>query len=186
MKGLANRSIVLGIGGGIAAYKCCELARMLAREGASVHCVLTEAGARFVTPLTLQTLSGNPVHTDMWNLIQENEIGHVSLADRAELVLVAPATADLIAKVASGICDELLTTVICATKAPVVFAPSMNSNMWENPITQRNVALLKEYGYGFIEPAEGALACGYEGKGRLPEPAEILKYITSEILNPKS
>jgi len=183
---LKDREVVLGIGGGIAAYKCCELARMLARRGASVHCVLTSAGTKFVTPLTLQTLTGNPVHTDMWNLIQEGEIGHVSLADRAQLVLVAPATADIIAKVAHGICDELLTTVICATKAPVIFAPSMNSNMWENPITQGNVASLKEHGYRFIEPAEGALACGYEGKGRLPEPAEILKYITSEILNSKS
>ena len=178
-KDLKKKTIVLGIGGGIAAYKCCELARMLAKQGASVHCVLTAAGAQFVTPLTLQTLTGNSVHTEMFNLIQEGEIGHIALADRAELVLVAPATADLIAKVAHGICDELLTAVICATKAPVVFAPSMNSNMWTNPITQGNVAKLKEHGYRFIEPAEGELACGYEGKGRLPEPTEILEYIKS-------
>ena len=180
-KGLKDKSIVLGIGGGIAAYKCCELARLLTKSGADVHCVLTATGAQFVTPLTLQTLTANPVHTDMWNLIQEKEIGHISLADRASLVLVAPATADLIAKVAHGLCDDLLTTVICATRAPVLFAPSMNSNMWENPITQGNVASLKKHGYRFMEPAVGELACGYEGKGRLPEPEDILKVAVKVI-----
>jgi phosphopantothenoylcysteine decarboxylase/phosphopantothenate--cysteine ligase len=175
---LKDKSIVLGIGGGIAAYKCCELARLMAKAGADVHCVLTEAGAKFVTPLTLQTLTQNPVHTGMFDLIEEREIGHISLAEKADLVLVAPATADLIAKVSHGICDELLTTVICATKAPVVFAPSMNSNMWENAITQENVTRLKKHGYSFVEPETGELACGYEGKGRLPEPHAILEYIT--------
>ncbi len=178
-KTLKQKTVVLGIGGGIAAYKCCELARLLAKNGADVLCVLTKAGAQFVTPLTLQTLTANPVHTEMFNLIQEKEIGHISLAERADLVLVAPATADLIAKVAHGICDELLTTVICATKAPVVFAPSMNSNMWENAIAQENVRKLKEHGYNIIEPAEGDLACGYEGKGRLPDLDVILK----EVIN---
>ncbi len=180
-KGLKNKSIVLGIGGGIAAYKCCELARLLTRAGADVRCVLTAAGSQFVTPLTLQTLTANPVHTDMWSLIQESQIGHISLADRADLVLVAPATADLIAKVAHGICDDLITTVICATKAPVLFAPSMNSNMWQNPITQANVAGLKKFGYRFMEPGIGELACGYEGKGRLPEPEEILDIVLKTI-----
>ncbi len=174
---MKGRSIILGIGGGIAAYKCCELARLMVKAGAEVHCVLTKAGEQFVTPLTLQTLTQNPVHTEMFNLIQEKEIGHISLADKADMVLVAPATADIIAKVAHGICDELLTTVICATKAPVVFAPSMNANMWENAITQENVGKLAKLGYKFIEPAEGELACGYEGKGRLPEPAAIIEYI---------
>jgi len=180
-KGLKDKSIVLGIGGGIAAYKCCELARLLTKAGADVRCVLTSAGAQFVTPLTLQTLTTNPVHTDMWNLIQEKEISHISLADRADLVLVVPATADLIAKVTHGICDDLITTVICATKAPVLFAPSMNSNMWENPITQANVSSLKKHGYKFIEPAVGELACGYEGKGRLPEPEEIMKVVVKVV-----
>jgi phosphopantothenoylcysteine decarboxylase/phosphopantothenate--cysteine ligase len=184
-KSLKGKAIVLGIGGGIAAYKCCELARMLVRAGADVHCVLTKAGAQFVTPLTLQALTANPVHTDMWNLIQEKEIGHISLADRADLVLVAPATADLIAKVACGICDELLTTVICATEAPVVFAPSMNSKMWKNPITQENCARLRRHGYAIIEPATGDLACGYEGKGRLPEPVEIFKEVESILSKQK-
>lgn len=174
---LKDRTIVLGIGGGIAAYKCCELARLMAKAEACVHCVLTEAGAKFVTPLTLQTLTQNPVHTGMFDLIQEKEIGHISLAEKADLVLVAPATADLIAKVSHGICDDLLTTVICATKAPVVFAPSMNSNMLENSITRENVERLRKHGYNFVEPAVGELACGYEGKGRLPEPHAILEYI---------
>jgi phosphopantothenoylcysteine decarboxylase / phosphopantothenate---cysteine ligase len=178
---LNGRSIVLGIGGGIAAYKCCDLARMLVRAGARVDCILTKAGAEFVTPLTLQTLTGNPVHTEMFSLIEEREIGHISLADRADLVLVAPATADLIAKVACGICDELLTTVICATKSPVLFAPSMNVNMWTNPILQANIAKLAKHGYRFLEPTEGDLACGYQGKGRLPEPDAILKEIVSMI-----
>lgn len=172
---LKGKTIVLGIGGGIAAYKCCELTRLLVKEGAEIHVILTKAGVQFVTPLTLQALSGNPVHTEMFNLVQEKEIGHIALADRADLVLVAPATADIIAKVACGICDELLTTVICATRAPVVFAPSMNVNMWKNPITQENAARLKRHGYHLIEPAIGDLACGYSGKGRLPEPEDILK-----------
>jgi len=174
---MKNKTIVLGIGGGIAAYKCCELTRLLIKEGVDLHCILTKAGRYFVTPLTLQTLSSNPVHEDMFNLIRENEIGHISLADRADLLLAAPATADLIAKVAAGICDDLLTTVISATKAPVAFAPSMNVNMWENAITQRNIMTLKEVGYHMIEPAEGELACGYEGKGRLPEPEKIVEFL---------
>ena len=175
---MKGKTIILGISGGIAAYKCCELTRALVKNGADVHIVMTKAATHFVTPLTLQTLSGNAVHQEMFDLTDEMEIGHISLADKADLVLVAPATADILAKVAHGICDELLTTVILATKAPVVFAPSMNTNMWENKITQRNVSLLKECGYKFIEPEVGELACGYEGKGRLPE----LKTIIDNIL----
>lgn len=176
---MKDKRIVLGIGGGIAAYKCCELVRLLVREGANVDCVLTKAGAKFVTPLTLQTLSGNPVHTEMFDPIQEKEISHISLADRADVVLIAPATADLIAKIAGGICDDLVTTVVCATTAPVLLAPSMNAKMWANPITQRNCATLAEFGYHFLEPAEGELACGYEGKGRLPEPTAIMETLRS-------
>lgn len=177
MPSLKNKTIVLGICGGIAAYKCCELVRLLVKEKANVHAILTKAGSQFVTPLTLQTLSGNRVHTDMWNLIQEKEIGHISLADQADLILVAPATADIIAKVASGICDELLTTVICAARSPVAFAPSMNTRMWKNSITQENITKLTKLGYHFIEPAEGELACGDEGKGRLPEPMKIAEWV---------
>lgn len=176
-KSFEKRTIIFGISGGIAAYKSCEVVRGLVKAGADVHVVLTKAGAQFVTPLTLQALSGNPVHTEMFSLVQEAEIGHISLADRADMVLVAPASADIIAKVACGICDELLQTVICATKAPVVFAPSMNVHMWENLITQENIKRLKKLGYHFMEPASGDLACGYQGKGRLPEPEEIMKHI---------
>lgn len=176
-KPFEKKTVIFGITGGIAAYKCCDVVRGLVKAGADVHVVLTKAGAQFVTPLTLQALSQNPVHTDMFNLIQEGEIGHISLADKADVVLVAPASADLIAKVACGICDELLQTVICATKAPVIFAPSMNVHMWENPITQENIKKLKNLRYHFIEPATGDLACGYQGKGRLPEPADIIKSI---------
>lgn len=171
---LNDKAILLGISGGIAAYKCCELVRLINAAGASVRVVMTKAAAHFVTPLTLQTLSGNPVYQDMFSLTSENEIGHVSLADKSDAVLIAPATADIIAKIAHGICDDLLTTIVSATKAPVILAPSMNSNMWENPITQKNVSFLKELGYAFIEPEEGELACGHEGKGRLSDPKAIL------------
>lgn len=154
---------------------------MMVKAGASVHIVMTKAASHFVTRLTLQTLSGNPVHEDMFNLFTENEISHISFADRADAVLIAPATADIIAKVSNGICDELLTTVICATKAPVIFAPSMNRNMWTNPITQHNIGRLKEVGYTFIEPEEGDLACGYQGKGRLPNLEVIINELFSVI-----
>lgn len=179
---LKNKTIILGISGGIAAYKACDVIRGLKKEDADVHVVLTKAGAEFITPLTLQTLSCNPVHTDMFNLTDEAKVGHISLADRADLVLVAPATADIIAKMACGICDELLTTVICATKAPVVLAPSMNVNMWEHPITRENINKLKKIEYYIIEPESGELACGYEGKGRLARADEIIKVIKN-ILN---
>jgi phosphopantothenoylcysteine decarboxylase/phosphopantothenate--cysteine ligase len=176
-KPFGKKTIIFGITGGIAAYKCCDVVRGLVKAGADVHVILTKAAEHFVTPLTLQTLSQNPVHTEMFSLIQEAEIGHISLADNADLVVVAPSTADVIAKVACGICDELLLTVICATRAPVVFAPSMNVHMWENKITQENIKRLKKVGYHFIDPATGDLACGYQGKGRLPEPEEIIKVV---------
>lgn len=176
-----EKTIILGISGGIAAYKCCDLTRMMVKEGFDVHVILTQAATQFVTPLTLQTLSRNKVHREMFNLTDEMEVGHISLADRADIILVAPATADLIAKVSNGICDELLTTVISATKAPVIFSPSMNENMWTNPITQENVNRLKNFGYKFIEPEEGDLACGYKGKGRLPNLETIVNEVISVI-----
>jgi phosphopantothenoylcysteine decarboxylase/phosphopantothenate--cysteine ligase len=174
---MKGKTVVFGITGGIAAYKSCEIVRLLVKAGAEVHTILTKAGAQFVTPLTLQTLSKNPVHTEMFDLLHEMEIGHVSLADRADVVLVAPATADIIAKAAHGICDDMLTTVLVATKAPVAFAPSMNVQMWDNPVTQKNVAMLRELGWHMIEPEAGELACGYEGKGRLPDPDKIIKFV---------
>jgi len=180
---LKDKVIVLGVTGGIAAYKSCEIVRRLKEQGAETHVMMTRAAREFVTPLTFQTLSGHPVHTELFSLTEEHEIGHISLADRADLILIAPATADILAKIAHGICDDLITTVVCATKAPVILAPSMNVNMWENPITQENVRRLRQHRYQILEPDVGSLACGYEGKGRLPEVeiiiAEIVKNLSS-------
>lgn len=170
---LRGKCIVLGVTGGIAAYKAAELLRLLVKAGAEVQVIMTRSAREFVAPLTFQTLSGNPVHTELFSLIQEQEIGHISLADRADLVLVAPATANLIGKVASGLADDLLTTTIMATKATVVFAPAMNTNMWENPLYRENQGRLERLGYRFIEPVHGSLACGWEGQGKLPDPLEI-------------
>ncbi|PLX80955.1 MAG: bifunctional phosphopantothenoylcysteine decarboxylase/phosphopantothenate--cysteine ligase CoaBC [Desulfuromonas sp.] len=171
---LQGKRIVLGISGGIAAYKGVELLRLLVKAGAEVHVIMTRNAQEFVTPLTFQTLSGNPVHTDLFNLYQEQEIGHISLADRADLLVIAPATANLVGKIAGGIADDLLTTTIMATKAPVLFAPAMNVNMWENPIYQRNQQTLTDLGYHFLAPVRGELACGWEGEGKLPDPQRIL------------
>lgn len=170
---LQGKCVVLGVTGGIAAYKAAELLRLLVKAGADVHVVMTRSAREFVTPLTFQTLSGNPVHTELFNLLQEQEIGHISLADRADLFLIAPATANLLGKVANGIADDLLTTSIMATRAPVLFAPAMNSNMWDNPIYRENHARLVGHGYHFIAPIFGDLACGWQGTGKLPDPQAI-------------
>src|SRR5512134_3162287 len=141
---LKDKTIVLGVTGGIAVYKAVELLRLYVKAGAVVHVVMTRSAQEFVTPLTFQTLSGNPVHTELFSLYQEREIGHISLADRADLFVVAPATANVVGKVAGGIADDLLTTTIMATKAPVLFVPAMNVNMWENPLYRQNEAKLKD------------------------------------------
>ncbi|MBI4411103.1 MAG: bifunctional phosphopantothenoylcysteine decarboxylase/phosphopantothenate--cysteine ligase CoaBC [Deltaproteobacteria bacterium] len=182
---LTGKNIVLGVTGGIAAYKSCEIVRLLTAEGADVHVVMTRGATQFVTPMTFQALSRNTVRTDIFNLTEESEMGHIQLADKADLILVAPATADFIARVAHGICDDLLSTVVCATKAPVLFAPAMNVNMYENKIVQENIATLKRHGYMTIGPATGDLACGWEGMGRMEEPeaivAEVKKRLMSKI-----
>ncbi len=181
---LKGKTIVLGVCGGIAAYKAAELVRLYIKARAEVHAIMTASAREFIAPLTFQTLSGNPVHTEMFNLIQESEIGHISLADRADLFVVAPATANIIGKVAGGIADDLLTTTVMATKAPVLFVPAMNVNMYENPVYRRNEDLLKGLGYHFLEPVTGFLACGWEGKGKLPDPAAILEE-TERLLSPQ-
>lgn len=178
-----DKTIVLGITGGIAAYKAAELTRLLIKSGASVHVIMTKGAMEFITPLTLQTLSKNPVHTDLFNLVQEAEVGHISLADRADLFVVAPATANIMGKIANGIADDMLTTSIMATKAPILLAPAMNCNMYDNPIVQENMNKLKKFGYHFIDSESGELACGYEGKGRMAEPHDILEEIET-ILSP--
>ncbi len=171
---LKGKVIVLGVTGGIAAYKAVELLRLLIKAGASVHVVMTRSATEFVTPLTFQTLSMHPVHTELFNLISEQEIGHIALADRADLVIVAPATANVIGKVACGIADDLLTTTIMASKAPVLFAPAMNVNMYQNPVYQANEAKLRRHGYSIVAPVKGFLACGWEGEGKLPDPQMIV------------
>lgn len=181
---IRDKNIVLGITGGIAAYKACELVRLLMKAGASVRVIMSRGAAEFVTPLTLQTLSRNPVHTDLFSLTQEAEVGHISLADRADLFVIAPSTANVIGKIANGIADDLLTTTIMATRVPVLLAPAMNCNMYGNPIVQENMNKLKGYGYNFIDSETGELACGYEGKGRMAEPGDILERI-EVILSPK-
>ena len=181
---IKDKTIILGVTGGIAAYKAAELTRLLIKAGAKVHVIMTRGAAEFVTPLTFQTLSKNPVHTDLFSLTQEAEVGHISLADRADLFVIAPATANIIGKIANGIADALLTTSVMATKAPVLLAPAMNCNMYDNPIVQGNMKRLKDYGYAFIDSETGELACGYEGKGRMAEPSDILEEIEA-ILSPK-
>jgi len=181
---LNGKKIILGITGGIAAYKAIELARLFIKSGASVWPVMTTASANFITPLTLQTITGNPVALDMFDLTEESRISHIELAEKADIVVVAPATANIIGKAASGIADDLLTTVIMATRAPVLFAPAMNSNMYENKIVQTNIERLKKIGCSFIGPEEGELACGYEGRGRLA-PVEDIVDAAEECLAPK-
>jgi len=176
-----TKKITLGICAGIAAYKSCEIARLLVKKDIQVQVMMTKGAQKFITPLTLQALTGNPVATDIFSLTEESEIGHINIADSSDLILIAPATADVIAKAAHGMGDDIVTTVLIATKAPIVFAPSMNVNMYENPITQDNMKKLKKYGYHFIDPDEGDLACGWQGKGRLADPQRIIDEILSII-----
>ena len=181
---LKGKEIVLGVTGGIAAYKAVELLRLLTKAGANVHVIMTRSAEEFVTQLTFQTLSMNPVSTSIFNLISEREIGHISLADRADLFIIAPATANVVGKLAGGIADDMLTTTVMATKAPVLIAPAMNVNMYQNLLYQENEAKLKRHGYLFVEPAKGLLACGWEGEGKLQEPQVIFEEAVS-ALTPK-
>lgn len=168
-----NPRILLVVGGGIAAYKSCELVRLVAKAGGSSKCVLTEGGAQFVTPMALAALSGNQVFTSLWDLKNEAEIGHIQLSREADLVVVCPATADLMAKMSAGIADDLATTLILATDKPVLVVPAMNVKMWQHEATQRNIDWLRESGVRVMQPDEGAMACGEFGPGRLPEPEMV-------------
>lgn len=175
MTTLSGKEIVLGVTGGIAAYKACEIVRTLCREGAGVRVILTASGARFITPLTLQTLSKNPVYTDLFDLITESEIGHISLAQRANLMMIAPATANILGKIRGGIADDMLSTVVMATAAPVLLAPAMNSQMYASPAVRENVEVLRARGFTFVDPDEGELACGTVGPGRLADTGKIVE-----------
>jgi phosphopantothenoylcysteine decarboxylase/phosphopantothenate--cysteine ligase len=172
-----GKRILLIVGGGIAAYKSCELIRRLRKSGFTVRCVLTAGGAQFVTPMTLAALSEQPVHSSLWDLKDEVEMGHIQLSREADLVVVCPATADLLARMAAGIADDLATTLLLATDKPVLAAPAMNVRMWQHEATQRNVARLRADGVTVVRPDDGEMACGEYGPGRLPEPAAIFEAI---------
>ncbi|HVP36809.1 MAG TPA: bifunctional phosphopantothenoylcysteine decarboxylase/phosphopantothenate--cysteine ligase CoaBC [Terriglobales bacterium] len=182
---LKGKKIILGITGGIAAYKSAELCRRLKKAGAEVQVIMTQSGMKFITPLTMECLSEKEVITEMFPERRMVGTRHISLAKWADLLLVAPATYNLIGKVSSGIADDILTTVISSTKAPVVFAPTMNVNMFENPICQQNMEKLRKLGYKFIEPGVGDLACGDVGKGRMAEPEEILNEVVKLLSEKK-
>lgn len=164
-----KKCVVVGVSGGVAVYKALDVISRLRKKDVEVHVIMTKSATEFVTPLSFQSLSQNMVITDMFAEPKAWEIQHISLAKKADLMLIVPATANIIGKVANGIADDMLSTTIMATKAPVIFCPAMNTNMYENPIVQRNINLLKEFGYEFIEPASGRLACGDEGKGKLQD-----------------
>lgn len=166
-------TVLLGVTGSIAAYKACELARLFVKDGHDLHVVMTQAATRFVSPLTFRTLSRNPVSLDMFDDPDEWVPGHISLAERAALLVIAPCTANVIAKLAHGLADDMLTATALATRAPLLVAPAMNTGMWEHPATQANLATLAARGAHFADAGTGDLACGTSGKGRMAEAAEV-------------
>ncbi|MBC2777529.1 bifunctional phosphopantothenoylcysteine decarboxylase/phosphopantothenate--cysteine ligase CoaBC [Parasphingopyxis marina] len=183
---MIGKRVLLVIGGGIAAYKSCELIRLIRKAGGDVRCVLTEGGSQFVTPMSLAALSENEVFTSLWSLKNETEMGHIQLSREADLIVVCPATADLMAKMAAGIADDLATTLLLATDTQVLAVPAMNVRMWEHAATRRNVERLRADGVVVMQPDEGAMACGEFGEGRLPEPAAILEEIETLLASPPS
>ena len=185
---LDNLNILLGVTGGVAAFKTVDLASKLTARGARVSTVMTEAACRLVGPKSFEAVTRSPVYTTMWNTHEEYEISHIALVDSADIVIVAPATANIIGKIANGICDDLLSTVLCASwprieSGAALLAPAMNDKMWANPVVQNNVKTIKELGFRLIGPTEGRLACGTEGLGRMSEPQDIIEAI--ERIAPK-
>lgn len=181
---LRGKRIVVGVSGSIACYKACEVVSKLAQLGAEVHVVMTRNATQFVTPLTFEALSGRPVRIDTFSLPDSSDPQHISLTEQADLMLVAPATSNIIAKVACGLCDDLLSTLICAAACPVVFAPAMNHRMWEHPVAQENYAKLAQLGYRFIGPESGWLACRSVGVGRMSEPGKIVAELVRMLTEP--
>lgn len=177
----SSASVTLLVGGSIAAYKSAELVRELVKRDLQVNVVMSETACKFITPLTLQTLSGNMVTVDLFELDREAQINHIKLADEADVVLAAPATANLMAKAAAGLADDAPSTVLLATRAPVIIAPAMNVNMWLHPATQHNVAVLKERGVRFVGPDEGDLACGWHARGRLADLSKIIEEVNKVL-----
>ena len=174
---IKGKNIVIGITGGIACYKACEVITHLVREGANVEVIMTKNATEFITPLTIETLSKHKVVVDMFEKKEHIEVEHISLSRKADLIAVVPATANIIGKVANGIADDMLSTTIMATRAKVVFAPAMNNEMYNNIIVQDNIAKLRKYGYDFVEPIEGNLACGYRAIGKLANKETIIAKI---------
>lgn len=179
---LKNKTVVIGVSGGIAAYKACDVVSRLRKLNANVHVIMTKSATEFVTPLTFQSLSQNYVVSDMFEEPKTWDVEHISLAKKADVFLIAPATANVIGKVANGICDDMLTTTVMATTGKVLIAPAMNTNMYKNPILQRNINILKELGYNFVNPESGRLACGDMGEGKLASP-EIIVNAVIDLLN---
>ena len=181
-KVLAGKKILLGVTGGIAAYKAADLASRLAAEGAQVKTIMTDSAQKLITAKTFEAVTGGPVFTEMWSAPEEFRIGHIQLADWSDAVVIAPATADIIAKTACGICDDLLSTVMCVCwEKPILIAPAMNTRMWNNPVTQKNIAALKELKVHIVGPCSGRLACGAEGPGRMSEPEDIIAAVKKLI-----
>ena len=178
---LQNKTVLLGVTGGIAAYKMADVASSLVKLGASVHVIMTRNATNFINPITFETLTSHKCIVDTFDRNFDFKVEHISLAKAADVVLIAPATADVIGKIANGIADDMLTTTVMACKCPILVSPSMNTNMYENPIVTDNISRLKHYGYQIVEPASGHLACGDSGKGKLPAPDVLVKYILKEI-----
>ena len=182
---LKDKTILLGVTGSIAAYKIANLASMLVKQHATVHVIMTRNACHFITPMTFETLTGNKCIVDTFDRNFDFKVEHVSLAKLADVVLVAPATANVIGKIAGGICDDMLTTTVCATKAPCIIAPAMNTGMWENPIVQDNVEKLRRFGYGIVQPASGRLACGDVGNGKMPDEETLMWHIMTAVAREK-
>jgi phosphopantothenoylcysteine decarboxylase/phosphopantothenate--cysteine ligase len=180
---LKNKNVIIGVCGGIAAYKAADLVSRLKKQDANVDVIMTENATKFVSPLTFQTLANNPVYIDMFAEPKHFDVEHISLAKKADVFIIAPATANIIGKIANGIADDLLTTTIMATRAKVIFAPAMNTNMYLNPIVQKNMDYLRKLGYEFIEPGTGLLACKDYGPGRMAEPADIVEYVIQSFVD---
>jgi phosphopantothenoylcysteine decarboxylase/phosphopantothenate--cysteine ligase len=183
---LKGRELIIAVCGGIAAYKVADVVSKLVQAGAGVSVVMTRDATKFVTPLTFEALSGRKVRTDTFELVDTSDPQHIALTERAELMLVAPATMNMLAKVAHGLCDDLVSLMISASACPVVFAPAMNNRMWDNPINQENIAKLTKLGYRFIGPEEGWLACRNVGQGRLSEAPKIVEEVTKLLMESTS
>ncbi len=182
---LKGKTVILGITGGIACYKAAELTSLLVKQHADVNVIMTKGATEFMTPLTFEALTGNKVHTDIFDKDSGTEIPHISLSGKADALIIAPATANVIAKLAHGLADDMLTSTVLAAECPKIIAPAMNTRMYENPVTQDNIETLKKYGWHVITPDSGRLACGDTGKGKLPSPEKLLESVINEIAFPK-